>query len=96
MAHIPATKLGEVLLMKKMGIVLPVAPVSSASKRAYDAIFAGLMPSHVTTLDELFPATNNRAGRRVLFPDGRVGSRSQRHNSVGCSDALSLVVTPIM
>jgi hypothetical protein len=44
--------------MKKMGIVPLTAPFSSASKRSYDAIFAGnLTPSHVATLDELFLAT---------------------------------------
>jgi hypothetical protein len=63
--------------MQKMGIVPPVAPVSSVSKGIYDAIFGGnLMLSHVVALDELFLVTNNRAGRRVLFPDGGVGSRN--------------------
>jgi hypothetical protein len=69
----------EVLLVQKMGIVPSAALVSSASKGKYNAIFVGnLTPSHVTALDELFPATNNRAGRRVLFSDGGVGSRSQK------------------
>jgi hypothetical protein len=57
---------GEVLLMKRMGTLSQVTPTSSASKRAYDAIFTGnLMSSQVAALDELFPATNNRAGRRA-------------------------------
>ena len=61
--------------MKKMGVAPPVAPVSSVYKLAYDAIFVGnLTSSHVATLDELFPATNSRAGRRALFPDGGGGS----------------------
>ena len=52
-------------------------PVSSASKETYGAIFVGnLTLSHVADLDELFPATNNRVGRRELSLDGGVGSRS--------------------
>jgi hypothetical protein len=77
LARIPTSKQGKVLLMQKMGIVPPAAPISSTSKGTYYAIFAGkLMPSHMAALDELFPATNNRAGRRALFSDGRVESRS--------------------
>ena len=62
--------------MKRMGIALSAAPVSSASKRAFNAMFVGnLMSSEVEALDKLFPATNNRSGRK-LFSDARVGSRS--------------------
>jgi hypothetical protein len=65
--------------MQRMGIVPPAAPVSSASKGTYDAIFTGnLTPSHVAALDELFLATNSRVGRRVLFSDGGGGSRNQQ------------------
>jgi len=79
LAHIPTPKRGEVLLMQKMGIVPLAALVPSVSKGTYDAIFAGnLTPSHVATLDKLFPATNNRAGRRTLFSNDGVGSRSQQ------------------
>jgi hypothetical protein len=61
-------KQGKVLLVKRMGIQLPAAPVSSVSKQTYDALFArNLMPSHVVALDKLFPVTNYRAGRRSLF-----------------------------
>jgi hypothetical protein len=80
--YIPTSKQGEILLMQKMGIVLPVAPVSSTSKGTYDDIFVGnLTPSDVAVLDELLLATNNRASRRVLFSDGGVGSRSTQQ---GC------------
>ena len=65
--------------MQRMGIAPPAAPMSSASKGAYDAIFAGnLTSSHVAALDELFPAINSMAGRRALFSDGRGGSRNQQ------------------
>ena len=67
----------EVLLIKRMGITLPPAPVSSASKGAYNAIFAGnLTTSQVEALDELFLETNTKVGRK-LFSDAGVGSRSQ-------------------
>lgn len=39
--HIPTAKRGEVLLMKKMGMPPPQATVTSALKRAYEAIFTG-------------------------------------------------------
>jgi hypothetical protein len=40
LAHIPTSERGEVLLMKKMGILPPAAPVSSAAHNTYDTIFA--------------------------------------------------------
>jgi len=77
LSHIPTSKRGEVVLMKRMGIAPLAAPVSSASKGAYDAIFLGnLTSSQVEALDELFLATNTKAGRK-LFSDAGVGSRSQ-------------------
>ena len=77
LSHVPTSKRGEVLLMKRMGIAPLAAPVSSASKGAYDAIFPGnLISSQVEALDELFLETNTKVGRK-LFSDARVGSRSQ-------------------
>jgi hypothetical protein len=56
--HISTFKRGQVLLMKKMGILPPAAPVLSAIQSTYDAYFTGnLSPEQVETLDELFPAT---------------------------------------
>jgi hypothetical protein len=55
MGHIPASKRGEVLLMKKMGFLEPSAPPSSAAKRSYDSYFKGeLSTADVEALDELF------------------------------------------
>jgi hypothetical protein len=66
------SKWGEVLLMQRMGIVPLIAPVLSASKGTYDAIFGGnLTPSHVAALNELFPVTSSRTSRRALFSDGK-------------------------
>ena len=39
MDHIPASKRGEVLLMKRIGILAPAAPISSAAKRSYNSYF---------------------------------------------------------
>jgi hypothetical protein len=78
LSHIPTSKRGEVLLMQRMGIALPAAPVSSASKGAYDTIFTGnLTSSQVEALDELFPVANTRTGRK-LFSDAGGGPRSQQ------------------
>ena len=60
--------------MQNICITPPIVLVSSASKRTYDDLFAGnLTLSHVAALDELFPATNNRVGRRAFFSDAGVG-----------------------
>jgi len=57
MGHNPASKRGEVLLMKKMGVQPPNAPVSSAAKRSYESIFKGNMSlTQAAAFDELFPA----------------------------------------
>jgi hypothetical protein len=63
--------------MQRMGIASSAAPVSSACKGAYDAIFTGnLTSSQVKALDELFPAANTRIGRK-LFSDAGGGPHSQ-------------------
>jgi hypothetical protein len=66
LAHIPTAKRGEVLLMQKMGIKPPQAPVTMASKKAYKAVFSGkLSDAQCDAFDELFPAVNaGRAARR--------------------------------
>ena len=57
------SKHGEVLPMKKMGILAPSASISSASKRSYDSYFQGtLSEANVETLDALFPASKAMAG----------------------------------
>jgi hypothetical protein len=53
LAHIPTSKRGEVLLIKRMGILSQVTPTSSVSQRPYDVIFTGnLMLNQVAALDE--------------------------------------------
>jgi hypothetical protein len=70
LAHILTAKRGEVLLMQRMGIAPPAAPVSTTSKATYDAIFTGnLSSSQVEALDELFPASNCRAARTLFAED---------------------------
>jgi hypothetical protein len=69
LAHIPASKRGEVLLLKKMGVPPPPPQVTPASQRAYDAIRSGnLSESQIAVLDELFPAANYMAGRATRRP----------------------------
>jgi len=75
LAHIPTSKQDEVLVMKRMGNLSQETPTSSASKRAYDAIFIGnLTSSQVEALGELFAVTNNMASRR----SARILARSSR------------------
>jgi hypothetical protein len=57
MDHIPAFNYGEVLLKKKLGLLEPSAPPSSAPKRSYESYFKGdLSTTELEALDELFPA----------------------------------------
>jgi hypothetical protein len=57
MDHIPASKRGEVLLKKKLGLLEPSAPSSSAPKRSYKSYFKDdLSTAEVEALDELFSA----------------------------------------
>jgi hypothetical protein len=57
MDHVPASKHGEVLLMKRMGFLEPSAPPSSAAKHSYKSYFKGdLSAADVDALDDLFPA----------------------------------------
>jgi hypothetical protein len=59
--------------MKKIGILPPVAPVSSAAEGAFDAFFAGKLSSdQVEALDELFPETNHWAGGAVRLTTNAV------------------------
>ena len=63
MDHIPESKCGEVLLMKKMGIPAPSAPVFSTAKRSFDSYFKGpLSAANIEALDELFLASRAMAG----------------------------------
>jgi hypothetical protein len=56
LTHILTSKRGEVLLMKKMGILPLAAPVLSAAQNMYDTIFArNLSSEQVGALDKLFP-----------------------------------------
>jgi hypothetical protein len=54
MGHIPVSKHGKVLLMKKMRFLEPLAPPSSAAKRSYHSCFKGdLSAADVEALDDL-------------------------------------------
>lgn len=66
LGHIPASKRGEVLLMKKMGFAPPQAAPSSAAKKSFDALFtANLSDNDVAAFDDMFPAARPRTGRAL-------------------------------
>ena len=56
MNHISASKRGEVLLKKKLGLLEPSTPPSSAVKCSYESSKGDLLTAEVEALDELFPA----------------------------------------
>jgi hypothetical protein len=64
-SHIPASKRGEYLVMKRLGLASGMSSPSMSSLKAYEEIFSG---DHVNmqTICELFLA------------DGEVGARKQR------------------
>lgn len=69
MGHIPSSKCGEVLLMKKMGILPSQAPPSSAARCSFDSLFEGnLSNSDAEALDVMFLAITNEAGRASRCP----------------------------
>lgn len=69
LAHVPALKRGEVLLMQKLGIQPPPAPSTPATKRALEAIISDkLSDEQVAMLDLVFPAANYKAGRATRRP----------------------------
>lgn len=62
LAQIPASKRGEALLMRRMGLLQATAPVSSPAQRAYDAIFSGnLTDSQVAAIPgRAIPGSQNK------------------------------------
>jgi hypothetical protein len=68
LAHIPASKRGEVLLQMKMGIPPPAPPISPASSAARQAIISrNLSEQQIVAFDEIFPAVRSvgRASRNA-------------------------------
>jgi hypothetical protein len=69
LGHIPVSKRGEVLAMKKLGFTHPNAQPTSADRRSYDSFFRRtLTDGEVAAMDELLPATKPRAGRAARRP----------------------------
>ena len=70
MDHIPRFERGEILLIKKMGILAPSAPIASVAKRSNESSFQGnLSEENVASLDELFPtASKAMTGRATHRP----------------------------
>ena len=54
-AHIPASKQGEHLVLKRLGLTSRMSFPSTSALKAYDEIFSG-DPGNMQTLRELFSA----------------------------------------
>jgi hypothetical protein len=67
MDYIPASKRGEVLLMRKMGFLEPSAPPSSAVKHLYESFEGDIPDADAEALDAIFPACRGRFDERVLL-----------------------------
>jgi hypothetical protein len=64
MGHMPVSKRGEALLMKRMGFTNSSAQRTSGDRRCFDVFFdRNLMDTEVVAMDELFPATKTRTGQ---------------------------------
>lgn len=67
--YIAASKRGDVLLMRKMGVLPATTAPSSASRRTYDAVFnANLSAGDVQAFDDMFQATKTRGARTGRRP----------------------------
>lgn len=66
--HIPTAKRGEVLIMKRMGILPPQAPPTAAARRSYDALFHSNLLEDVEAFDVMLPAVTRRVGRASRQP----------------------------
>jgi hypothetical protein len=65
MDHIPSSKRGEVLLMRKMEFLEPSAPPSSAAKDSYESFFeGGISAADTDAFDLLFPVCGGGSGGR--------------------------------
>ena len=64
MSHIPASKRGEHLLLKRLGLTSEMSPPSTSAMKVYEEIFSD-NPGNMQVLRELFP------------PDGDVGARKR-------------------
>jgi len=69
LGHIPVSKRGEVIAMKRLGFTHPSAQPSSGQRRDYDAFFNREMTDQeVEALDNLFQANKTRAGKTTRRP----------------------------
>jgi hypothetical protein len=60
MDHIPVSKRGEVLLMRKMGFLEPSAPPFSAAKHSYESFEGDIPDADAEALDMIFLACRGR------------------------------------
>lgn len=63
MDHVPASKRGEVLLMRRLGGLPANAQPTSASRRSFDKMFTNLTNTEQEAFNELFPATKKKGAR---------------------------------
>ena len=65
-SHVPASKRGDVLVMKRMGLL--DGQTTTTAKNAYDSIFVDqLSPSHAETKRQLFPDSQGERARCWCF-----------------------------
>jgi len=66
--HVSASKRGEILLMRKLGVLPANAAPSSASRRSFDKLFTDLSNSDAEAFDELFTVNRGRGTRVARRP----------------------------
>jgi len=66
--HVPASKRGEILLMRKLGVLPANAAPSSASRRSFDKLFTDLSNSDAEAFDELFTVNKGRGTQVARRP----------------------------
>lgn len=66
--NIPTSKKGEVLLMRRLGVLPSNAAPSSATRRSFDTLFTELATNDGEAFDELFADTRRRGARLARRP----------------------------
>ncbi|KAJ1257052.1 hypothetical protein BS78_K229800 [Paspalum vaginatum] len=62
LAGVPVTKRGEIILMRRLGLIKDAAVVTPTVKKQYDDLFdQGLTPEQVSAIRKLFPAADSTA-----------------------------------
>jgi hypothetical protein len=77
-SHILASKQGEHLIIKHLGLTSGIPSPSALAMKVYGEMFSG-DPAHMQTLRELFPADEDTTTKKILRGVSQRGSKVDGH-----------------